>query len=270
MDNGEDKEDRTGIGTKSIFHSTLKFNIENNTFPLLTTKKMFAKGIIEELLFFIRGDTNTKNLESKGVYIWKGNTSKEFLNSRKLNLPEGDMGKGYGFQWRKFGENEIFKGFDQIAYVIDKIKNDRNSRRIVISAWNPQQMHEMALEPCHILVQFYVTNSGYLSSQFYMRSVDSFLGLPFNIASYALLTMLIGNICNLPTKELIFIGGDTHIYNNHFEQVKTQIQRNPFDFPKIQVKKEINSLNDIECLSFDDFEIKNYNYHQSIKADMAI
>ncbi len=274
--NGEARTDRTGTGTIGIFGSQLKFSLENNKIPMLTTKKMFLKGVVEELLFFLRGETDTKKLEKKGVFIWKGNTSREFLDQRGLQyLPEGDMGKGYGYQWRKFGEtyNEydriIVQGIDQLSRVINTLKTNPTDRRIIMSAWNPSQLHEMALPPCHMFVQFYA-NKNELSAQFYMRSVDTFLGLPFNILSYALLTHIIAHTVGMRAKELIFVGGDTHIYSNHIEQVKTQITREPFEFPTLKINKKLVTVQDIESLQLTDFQIENYQSHSSIKAEMAI
>ena len=269
IDTNQYKGDRTGIGTYSMFGSKLKFSLRNNTIPLLTTKKVFFKGVVEELLFFLRGDTDTKKLEEKGVNIWKGNTSRDFLDKHGLkSLPEGDMGLGYGFQWRDFGTSDG-QGFDQIADVIDKLKNSPNDRRILFSAWNPSALHLMALPPCHILAQFYVYDNK-LSCQFYMRSVDTFLGLPFNVASYAVLTHILAKATNLEANELIFVGGDTHIYKNHLEAVDTQLSRQPYEFPTLNINKSISSIQDIEKLEFTDFELKNYKCHPTIKAEMAV
>lgn len=277
--NGSERSDRTGVGTKGLFGTQLRFSLENNKVPMLTTKKMFAKGIVEELLFFLRGETDSKKLEAKGVNIWKGNTTREFLDKRGLQyLPEGDMGKGYGFQWRKFGATENCDnshcqadpfGIDQLSQVIHTLKNNPTDRRIIMSAWNPAQLSEMALPPCHMFVQFYVDN-GKLSSQFYMRSVDTFLGLPFNILSYATLTRIVAATVGMETKELIFVGGDTHIYKNHIESVKEQLCREPFAFPIMKINKELSSVKDIEALEFKDFEFIGYESHKSIKAEMAI
>lgn len=280
IENGSSRMDRTGIGTKSLFGTRLKFSLENNKVPMLTTKKMFVKGVIEELLFFLRGDTDTKKLEAKGVNIWKGNTSREFLDKRGLSyLPEGDMGLGYGWQWRSFGGEKKSKytkitdyvesGFDQVADIIKQLKEDPYSRRMIISGWNPLQLKDCALPPCHVLYQVYV-DEGKLSAQFYMRSVDEFLGSPFNILSYAILTKILAKTANLETKELIFIGGDSHIYNNHIDQVKEQISRDPFEFPTMNINKELSTIEDIEKLCLEDFEFNNYQSHPAIKAEMCI
>lgn len=265
IDNGEDREDRTGVGTKSIFGSTLRFSLKDNIIPLLTTKKMFWKGIVEELLFFIRGETDTKKLEEKGVNIWKGNTSREFLDSRGLNnYAEGEMGPMYGFKWRNFN------GVDQLKNAIDLIKNKPTSRRIIITAYDPAATNLCVLDPCHLFFQFYVSNEKELSCQFYMRSVDTFLGLPFNIASYALLTHIIAKAAGLQAKEVIFCGGDTHCYNSHFEAIAEQLTRTPYHFPTIQIIKSINSLEDIEKLQYEDFALIGYNSHPAIKAIMSV
>jgi thymidylate synthase len=276
---GSERKDRTGVGTIGIFGTQLRFSLDNGKIPMLTTKKMFVKGVIEELLFFLRGDTDTKKLEAKGVNIWKGNTTREFLDKRGLqHLPEGDMGKGYGFQWRKFGYNkscnddgsiDIIDGVDQFAEVIDKLKHNPDDRRILMTAWNPQQIKDMALPPCHLLCQFYAIN-GELSCQFYQRSVDSFLGLPFNILSYAFLTHIVAQTTGLKPKEVIFVGGDTHIYKNHMAQVTTQIVREEYPFPTLKINKELHTVKDIEELEFKDFIIEGYQSHPAIKAEMAV
>ena len=285
LNKGSERTDRTGVGTYGIFGTQLRFSLQNNVVPMLTTKKMFSKGIIEELLFFLRGETDTKKLEAKGVNIWKGNTTREFLDQRGLeDLSDGDMGKGYGFQWRNFGGkitsnkfnanrpppmNRYADGVDQLEQVLNTLKTNPTDRRIIISAWNPKQIPEMALPPCHCFCQFYADNNK-LSCQFYMRSVDSFLGLPFNILSYAILTRIIAQTVNMEAEELIFIGGDTHIYKNHVQAVLSQITRNPFEFPTMIIKKSLKSLEDIEKLSLNDFEFQNYQSHPAIKAEMAV
>lgn len=283
--NGSERTDRTGVGTFGIFGSQLRFSLENDKVPMLTTKKIFTKGVIEELLFFLRGETNTKKLEAAGVNIWKGNTTREFLDKRGLtDLPEGDMGKSYSFQYRNFGGkitsnkydaskrppmNRYADGVDQISEALHLLKTDPYSRRIVVSAWNPKQLSEMALPPCHCFYQMYVDN-GKLSLQWYQRSVDSFLGLPFNILSYAILTKLFAAAANLEPGELVFVGGDTHIYKNHVKQVLEQIVREPYPFPTMKIKKKIQTVEDMENLSFEDFVFENYQSHPLIKAPMAI
>jgi thymidylate synthase len=279
VQNGSERQDRTGTGTRSIFGTQLRFSLENNKIPMLTTKKIHSKSVIEELLFFLRGDTDTKKLEEKGVNIWKGNTTREFLDKRGLTyLPEGDMGKGYGYQWRKFGEEKWedqegydvgIDGVDQLNNLIHSLKKDPYSRRHIISAWNPNQLNQMALPPCHIIVQYYVDN-GTLSSHFYMRSVDTFLGLPFNIMSYGIMNHIIAKAVGMKSKELVFTGGDTHVYLNHLEQVNEQIGREPYPAPTLEITKEINSVKDIELLSLEDFTINNYVSHPAIKATMAV
>jgi len=278
---GEERKDRTGIGTKSIFGSTLRFSLLNNTLPLLTTKKMFLKGIMEELLFFVRGDTDTKKLEAKGVNIWKGNTSREFLDSKGLShLPEGDMGKGYGFQWRKFGQVEgtideygndwSVQGVDQLKNVLESIKQDPFGRRHIVSAWNPNQLNEMALPPCHMMFQFYVGEDNTLSCQWYQRSCDIFLGVPFNIASYALLTHIMAKAAGLKAKEVIFCGGDIHLYTSHMQQAAEQLTRKPMPFPTININKDISTIEDTEQLQYEDFQLLDYKCHPAIKAPMAV
>lgn len=299
LDEGSVKGDRTGTGTKSIYGTQLKFDLRNSI-PVLTTKKVFWKGVVEELLWFIRGDTDSKKLEAKGVKIWTGNTTREFLDKRGLDYPEGMIGKGYGWQWRNWGGSygktwtkissdgveytfvsnpkeakEHYKGtpsdmgIDQLANVIDTIKKNPNDRRMIVSAWNVEEIDQTALPPCHLLYQFDVTD-GYLNCQWYQRSVDSFLGLNFNITSYALLTYLVAKITNLKPGTLTFAGGDTHIYLNHIDQCKEQISRTPYPFPKLNIKKDITTLEDIENLQLEDLELINYQSHDAIKAPMAV
>lgn len=268
---GEDKPDRTGVGIYSKFGTTLRFSLKDNKVPMLTTKKMFTKGVIEELLFFLRGESDTKILEAKGVNIWKGNTTREFLDKTGLqHLPEGHMGKMYGHQWRCW---ETFNGghhaVDQIDNVINLLKNDPNSRRIVVSAWNAGDLKDMCLAPCHPLFQFYVTN-GELSCCFFMRSVDMFLGFPFNLLSYAILTHIIAKTVGMKAKEIIFMGGDTHVYKSHLTQVEEQCSREAYEFPTIIITKELNSIQDIEQLQFSDFKFEGYKSHPAIKAEMAV
>lgn len=290
LDNGVEKSDRTGVGTKSIFGTQLKFDL-SKSFPILTTKKVFWKGIAEELLWFVRGETDSKKLEEKGVKIWVGNTSREFLDKKGLDYAEGEIGEGYGFQWRHWGaqyesSRYSFKdspkdykwktskllfgnGIDQLQKVVDTLKNNPNDRRMIVSAWNVEKLDKMALPPCHLLWQVYVQN-GELHLQWYQRSVDTFLGLNFNISSYALLTCLLAKITGLKPGTITFAGGDTHLYLNHVDQVKEQLSRTPYPFPTLNIKKNIKSIKDIENLSFEDIELVDYKSHPAIKAPMAV
>ena len=282
LQNGNYYLDRTQVGCYSIFGEQLKFDI-SNSFPLLTTKKVFIKGVIHELLWFLRGSTNSLELEAQGVNIWKGNTSREFLDNKGLNhLPIGSIGAGYGHQWRHYNAEYIDcntdytnKGVDQLKYILEEINNNPNSRRIYMTAWNPSALNNMALPPCHLSSQFKVHDNK-LSCCVYIRSNDLFLGLPFNIASYALLVYIIAKVSNLEPNELIIFIGDAHIYKNHIDQVKEQLTRVPYDLPTLTINKEMNSvlvedkIKWIESLQFEDFVINDYNYHPAIKADMAI
>lgn len=258
LSNGAKKDDRTGTGTLSIFGMQSRYSLRNNTIPLLTTKRVFWRGVVEELLWFIRGSTNAKELAQTGVHIWDANGKREFLDSLGLtNREEGDLGPVYGFQWRHFGAeyktmhtDYSGKGIDQLKNVIDKIKNNPNDRRIIMSAWNPTDLDKMALPPCHCMVQFYVANNE-LSCQLYQRSADMGLGVPFNIASYSLLTYMIAMVCDLKPGEFIHTLGDAHIYLNHIDALKEQIKRKPRPFPKLKIKKQIKS---IEEFCYNDFE----------------
>lgn len=267
--------------TYSKFGGQLVFDL-NNGFPLLTTKKMFLRGIVEELLFFIRGDTNSKILSEKKVRIWDPNTSREFLDNRDLkNYEEGDMGPMYGWQWRHFGEKYLGmnfdyegKGFDQLKEVIKLIKKDPMSRRIMMTTFNPIQLKESVLAPCHSLIlQFYV-NDNFLSCHMYQRSADIFLGVPFNIASTSLLLSIIANATGLQAKNVIISFGDIHLYEEHLDQANLQINREPFLFPQLNITKNLNSENidliiqNLENLSFNDFNITNYNCYNRIPAKM--
>jgi len=274
LENGISKDDRTGIGTLSIFSYNMTFNLRES-FPLLTTKKVYWKGVVEELLWFISGSTDSNILKEKGVKIWEGNSSREFLDSRGLShYDQGDIGAGYGFQWRHFGakytnmyDSYEGKGIDQLKDVIYKIKNTPDDRRIIMSAWNPSDIDKMALPPCHIFVQFWVdTNKKELHSQMYQRSCDVGLGVPFNIASYALLTCIIAKLCDLTPGDFHYCMGDTHIYKNHIDAMKLQITRDPYDFPKINIK----DITDIDNIKFDDIELIDYKYYENIKMNMAI
>jgi thymidylate synthase len=253
LDNGTFKTDRTGTGTFSTFGYQMRFDLTAG-FPLLTTKKVHLKSIIYELLWFLRGDTNVKYLNDHGVTIWD-----EWADS------EGNLGPVYGKQWRAW-KTADGTAIDQVNEVMQQIKTNPDSRRLLISAWNVGELAKMKLPPCHLLIQFYVANKK-LSCQLYQRSADAFLGVPFNIASYALLTHMIAQQCDLEVGEFVWTGGDCHIYNNHLEQVNLQLSRTPFDIPKLVIKRRPPSIVDYE---FEDFEILNYQSHAGIKAPVAV
>lgn len=268
-----EREDRTGVGTFSKFGVQLRFDL-NKGFPLLTTKRLFWRGIVEELLWIISGKTNSNILKEKGIHIWDKNSSRENLDDLGFfNREEGDLGPIYGFQWRHFGAKYIDmnsdyngKGIDQLKNVIELIKNEPNSRRIILTSWNPCDLNEMVLPPCHMMCQFFVIQ-GKLSCQLYQRSGDIGLGVPFNIASYSLLIHLIAKVCELEVGEFIYVIGDAHIYKNHIELLKQQIERKPRPFPDLLIKTENK---DIDCFKFEDFEILNYDPYPPLKMDMAI
>ncbi len=272
LNNGTKKETRNGF-TYSHFGSLLRFNINNGqSFPLLTTKKVFIRGIVEELLWFLRGSTNSKELEEKGINIWKGNSSREYLDSIGLfNYPEGELGPIYGFQWRKFNGK-----IDQIRYVLEELEL-KNSRRALLSAWNPVQLKQQALPPCHILYNFYKNDDENLSCMMYMRSADLFLGVPFNIASTAILCMIIAKVMGMKSKDICISICDNHIYEEHLEQVKQQLNNEIYESPQMIIKKDFDkskyiSIDEkikwIEELKFEDFELSNYKSHPIIKAIM--
>lgn len=271
--NGTVKNGRNGK-THSKFTKHLSFDLREG-FPLLTTKKMFTRGIIEELLFFLRGETDSKKLEAKKVNIWKGNTNRKFLDSIGMTKRnEGIMGPMYGAQWRHFnGEyneetGKMSGGVDQLKYVIDTIRKSPDSRRILMTDFNPSQVDQGVLYPCHsIIIQFYV-NDGCLDMFCYIRSSDLFLGLPFNIASSGMLLTLIAKICNLIPRQLNITLGDAHIYEEHFPVIDKQTSRQPYTFPTLEIKKELNEVDDIETLQVSDFVIHNYRHHPAIKAKM--
>jgi len=253
LDNGIIKDDRTGIGTISTFGYQMKFDLSKG-FPLVTTKKTHIKSIIHELLWFLKGDTNVQYLQKNGVKIWD-----EWADE------DGELGPIYGHQWRSWrGANG--KIVDQISQVVDSIKNNPNSRRHIVSAWNVAEIDYMAIPPCHILFQFYVAK-GKLSCQLYQRSADTFLGVPFNIASYALLTMMIAQVTGLKPGEFIHTLGDTHIYMNHIEQVQLQLSRKPNRLPRMILNPEITNIFDFK---YEDFTLENYNSHPKIKGDIAV
>ncbi len=263
LDNGVQKGDRTGTGTKSIFGHQMRFNLAEG-FPLVTTKKVHLKSIIHELLWFLRGDTNIAYLKENGVRIWD-----EWADEN------GDLGPVYGHQWRNWNS----EGIDQIKEVIDTLKTNPNSRRMMVTAWNPSVLpdtsvsfaenvanNKAALPPCHSLFQFYVAD-GKLSCQLYQRSADVFLGVPFNIASYALLTMMVAQVCNLEPGDFVHTFGDVHIYNNHIDQVNLQLQREPLPLPIMKINPEIK---DIFEFTYDDFSLENYESHPAIKGKVSV
>lgn len=274
IDHGSKKEDRTGTGTLSIFGAQMRFSLRNNVFPLLTTKRVFWRGVAEELFWFVSGCTNANELSKKGIHIWDANGSREFLDKQGLHHREvGDLGPVYGFQWRHFGAtydnmhtNYDGQGVDQLADVIHKIKNNPDDRRIIMSAWNPVDLPNMALPPCHSFVQFYVCN-GELSCQLYQRSGDMGLGVPFNIASYSLLTYMIAHVCGLKPGDFVHTLGDAHVYLNHIEALKKQLQREPRPFPTLEIAHDVP---DIDSFSLDKFKITGYDPHPTIKMQMAV
>lgn len=253
MEQGCDREDRTGTGTRSIFGTQMRFDLSQG-FPLLTTKKVHLKSIIHELLWFLSGSTNIKYLQENGVRIWN-----EWADEN------GELGPVYGKQWRDWITPDG-RHIDQIANAVDLIKHHPESRRIIVCAWNPADVDQMALPPCHTLFQFYVAN-GKLSCQLYQRSCDMFLGVPFNIASYALLTMMMAKECDLEVGDFVWSGGDTHIYKNHFEQVKLQLSRKPRALPQMIIKRKAPSIFDYK---YDDFELVNYDPYPPIKAQVSV
>ena len=286
-EDGVVKSDRTGTGTRSVFGHQMRFNLQEG-FPLLTTKKVFLKGVIHELLWFLAGDTNIKYLVDNGVHIWDNDayryynelcvrhgvlpvTMEAFLEAAQNQIESpiegytfGDLNHVYGYQWRSWPCGDG-KSIDQIRQVIDTIKHNPDSRRMIVSAWNVAEVEDMALPPCHVLFQFYVAN-GKLSCMLYQRSADTFLGVPFNIASYALLTMMIAQECGLEAGEFVHTLGDTHLYLNHMDQVEEQLSREPRALPTMKLNSEIKSVFDFK---YEDFTLESYDPHPAIKAPMS-
>src|SRR5687768_1875007 len=260
MRNGAEKADRTGTGTRSVFGAQLRFDLAQG-FPLVTTKKLHLRSIVHELLWFLQGDTNVNYLRDNGVGIWD-----EWADA------DGELGPVYGKQWRSWAAPDG-RSIDQIQWLLDELRRNPDSRRLIVSAWNVADLPEMALMPCHTLFQFYVSHSqhgknrGSLSCQLYQRSADVFLGVPFNIASYALLTMMIAQVCDLEPGEFIHTFGDVHIYNNHMEQVKLQLSRSPFPLPVMRLNPAIKNIFEF---TFEDFTLENYQCHPAIKAPVAV
>ena len=253
METGTDKEDRTGTGTRSVFGHQMRFDLSKG-FPCITTKKVHLNSIIHELIWFLSGDTNIKYLKDNKVRIWD-----EWADEN------GDLGPVYGFQWRSW-PTPNGDGIDQISRVIDQIKNSPDSRRIIVSGWNVPFIEEMALPPCHTLFQFYVAD-GKLSCQLYQRSADLFLGVPFNIASYALLTMMMAQVCGLEVGDFVHTFGDVHIYNNHFEQMELQLSRDTKDLPTMKINPDVKNIFDFKI---EDFDLQNYEPHPHIKGKVAV
>jgi thymidylate synthase len=286
LENGNWEQGRNGR-TKSIFGNMMRFSLKDNKIPILTTKKTACKTCLKELLWFIRGHTDNKILKEQGVHIWDANASREFLDSRELyDYPEDILGPIYGRQWRDFnGPYQICKcdsvytcncnrlkkrlgRIDQLQDIIDALKNptQRTSRRLIMTAWNPCQLHDMALPPCHVMCQFNVHDGNKLSCAMYQRSVDTMLGQPFNIASYSFLTHLIAKHCGLEAYELVYFMGNCHIYEDHIEDAKIQIKREPFSFPTVSIKQVREKIEDYQV---EDFEVYNYEHHETIKMKMV-
>jgi thymidylate synthase len=280
MNDGFDECGRNG-DTLSVFGRSMRFSLKDERIPILTTKKVSWKTCIKELLWFIRGETDSKKLQKDGVHIWDANTSRKFLDSRGLNLyPEGMCGPIYGYQWRNFGANYncfsgkhitddyTYNGVDQLQEIIDQLKNPetRNSRRLVMTAWNPKQNHQMALPPCHVLCQFNVHGGNKLSCSMYQRSVYVMVGCPVNIASYAFLTHLIAKHCGLEPHEFVYFMGNCHIYKENLEGAQMQVSRTSYEFPRISIKQLRDNINDYQS---DDFEVLNYKCNEAIKFNMV-
>ena len=274
IENGILRGDRTGTGTLSKFGVQMRFSLRDGIFPLLTTKKVFWRGVAEELLWFVKGSTDANLLAAQGIHIWDGNGSREFLDSRGLPHREvGDLGPVYGFQWRHFGAeykdmhtDYTNKGVDQLKDCIHKIKTSPEDRRIIMTAWNPSDLDKMALPPCHMFCQFYVAN-GELSCQMYQRSADMGLGVPFNIASYSLLTVMMAQVCGLKPGDFVHSIGDAHVYANHVDALKLQITRTPRAFPHIIINPQVT---DIDGFKLSDFTIEGYAPDSTIKMKMAV
>lgn len=251
MENGQDADNRTGIYARKVFGRQMRFDLRKG-FPLVTTKKVFLKGIIHELIWLLSGNTNIKYLTDNNVHIWD-----EWADA------DGNLGPVYGAQWRNFNG----QGIDQITDVIERIKNNPQDRRLIVSAWNPAQIDQMALPPCHAFFQFDVTPDGYLNCQLYQRSCDMFLGVPFNIASYSLLTMMIAQVCGLKAGEFVHTLGNAHVYSNHFEQVQTQLTREPYPLPKMLLNPEVKNIFDFK---YEDFELVDYQCHGKLTGAVAV
>jgi thymidylate synthase len=251
LENGQDADNRTGIYARKVFGRQMRFDLSKG-FPLVTTKKTFFRGIVHELIWLLSGNTNIKYLQDNNVHIWD-----EWADEN------GDLGPVYGHQWRNFNS----QGYDQIRDIIERIKKNPQDRRIIVSAWNPAQIEQMALPPCHCFFQFDVTPDGKLNCMLYQRSCDMFLGVPFNIASYSLLTMMIAQVCGLKPGEFVHTLGNAHIYSNHFEQVKLQLTREPLPLPQVRINPDVKNIDDFK---FEDFELVDYQSHPAIKGEVAV
>lgn len=269
LEQGGQKSDRTGTGTASVFGHQMRFDL-NQGFPIVTTKRVHFRSVAIELLWFLRGDTNVQYLQDNKVSIWNEWSTAE--QTSRFGRPAGELGPVYGHQWRNFGATKNTDGsynndgFDQLEWLINEIKTNPDSRRLIVSGWNPTEANQVALPPCHTLFQFFVQN-GKLSCQLYQRSADIFLGVPFNIASYALLTHMVAQVCGLGLGEFIWSGGDCHLYSNHIEQAELQLSREPLPLPKLRLNPAIDNLFNF---SFDDMELIDYQHHAAIKADVAV
>lgn len=275
MREGVQRDDRTGTGTLSVFGATMRFDL-SESFPLFTTKRVFWRGVVEELLFFIRGETDGRKLLEKKITFWEPNGRREALDARGLqHRKEHDLGPIYGWQWRHFGARYIDcetdyggRGLDQLQAIVETIKANPNDRRMVLSAWNPVDLDAMALPPCHMICQFYVAD-GKLSCLMNQRSCDMGLGVPFNVASYALLTCILAHFCNLAPGEFIHVLGDAHVYLNHVEPLREQLKRRPLPLPTLRIAPK-KTIERIEDYTFDDFELSNYKCHAKIKMDISV
>lgn len=269
LEQGNQKSDRTGTGTASVFGHQMRFDLSRG-FPIVTTKRVHFRSVAIELLWFLRGDTNVQYLKDNKVSIWnEWSTAKQ---TARFGRPADELGPVYGHQWRNFGATKNTDGsynndgFDQLVWLINEIKTNPDSRRLIVSGWNPNEANEVALPPCHTLFQFFVQN-GKLSCQLYQRSADIFLGVPFNIASYALLTHMVAQVCGLGLGDFIWTGGDCHLYSNHIEQAQLQLSREPLPLPQLKLNPAINNLFDFK---FEDIELIDYQHHAAIKADVAV
>lgn len=268
-DQGGQKSDRTGTGTRSVFGHQMRFDLAKG-FPILTTKRVHFRSVAIELLWFIRGDTNVRYLQDHQVSIWNEWATAE--QCARFGRAEGDLGPVYGHQWRNFGATRLADGsyakdgFDQLAWVVNEIKTNPDSRRLIVSGWNPNEATQVALPPCHTLFQFFVQD-GKLSCQLYQRSADIFLGVPFNIASYALLTHMVAQVCGLGVGDFVWTGGDCHLYSNHMQQAALQLTREPLPLPTLKLNPAVTDLFDF---TFDDIELLDYQHHAGIKAEVAV